>query len=339
MGADHPPEQLAEGIVKALRETAEEVCLTLFISPESFLSVKKTLNSCEFQDRRVDFSIWPEVIAQNDEPLGALRKKRKSSLVQGIRALKRGKIQAFISCSNTGALFVSASLYLSRLSGIRRPALLAHVPTRHGQLAVLDVGSSLQCRASHLVSYAELGVFFKRIQGLAKPKVGLLNVGIESKKGTLEHQLAYDKLQSLALQTQLFEFVGNVEGRAIFQVPLDVLVTDGFTGNVFLKTLEGSAQFILQHLAETVEPAQLNRLKSQLSHTEYPGAILLGVEGIVMKCHGDATAHTLFQGIKKAVDYVEQQVTSRMLKERTEHPAFLSSLSDAPQGAFPSPNQ
>jgi glycerol-3-phosphate acyltransferase PlsX len=333
MGADHPPHRLAEGVEKAVH-AAPDAAFTLFLSPEASPSVQEIVAKFLWEGKRVELSLWPEVIQQQDEPLGALRKKRKSSLVQGIRALKRRRVDAFISCGNTGALFISSSLYLPRLSGIRRPALLAHVPTQHGQLAVLDVGSSLQCKAAHLIGYAELGASFKRIQGLPRPKVGLLNVGIESRKGTLEHQHTYDKLKALAAQMGLFDFVGNVEGRAIFQNPLDVLVTDGFTGNVFLKTLEGAGQFILEQFAKLLEPSKLDDVKSLLSHREYPGAILLGVEGLVMKCHGDAAPHTLFQGIIKVIDYVKQGIIPKLRSERAE---YLSSAADVAQGGEQGP--
>lgn len=228
----------------------------------------------------------PEVIGMEEHPLLALRKKRNASMSVGLRLLKEGKIDALVSAGNTGALVSSAKMILSTLKGILRPCLLTLMPTKKNPVAVLDVGANIQVKATHLIQFALIGSAYQKIRGVATPSVGLLNIGAEASKGTSELRLAYHALKTMA--TPPFRFTGNIEGKTVFDGDVDVLVTDGFTGNIFLKTAEGIASLILDQLATRIPKSELKIFQS-LHYSEYPGALLAGVRGIVIKCHGYST--------------------------------------------------
>ncbi len=189
----------------------------------------------------------------DDDPLIAVRRKKDSSLCQGLQYLKEKKIDAFVSAGNTGALLFAAKTTLKTLKGIDRPALLALLPTKKKEVAVLDVGANLSLKPDHIVQFAQMGIAYQKSRGIENPIVGLLNIGIEAKKGTPQLQEAYLKLDAMN-RDQPF-FAGNIEGKDVFHGNIDVLVTDGFTGNVFLKTAEGIAAFILEQLEQAPEKA------------------------------------------------------------------------------------
>lgn len=330
MGGESSPEVFFQAVRMAAEYIGPTHSFLLFSNPETYAAVQ-CAHAEMSQDpslARVEFSLVPDFITMRDDPLPAVRAKKNSSLVQGIRALKKKhadpqRIDAFVSAGNTGALVVAATLGLPRLQGVRRPALLALLPTEVGHMAVLDVGGNVQLKGDHLVRFAELGACFKRVQeGLATPRVGLLNVGVESKKGTIEHRRAYEALQNLAKTHPGFKFIGNIEGRDVFRGLVDVLITDGFTGNILLKTTEGMAFFMLDFLKKNVQSSHsidvqnlLQAFLKQFSYAEYPGAILLGVEGIVVKCHGDSNAKSILNGIKAAFSYAENGLIDRLRKD------------------------
>ena len=188
-----------------------------------------------------------------------------------------------------------------------------------GSVAIIDVGGGF-CKAHHLVQFAEMGAAFQRCHlGLEAPRLGLLNIGVESKKGTREVQQAYQILQEKAASGSALQFVGNVEGRDVFQGKVDLLVTDGFTGNVMLKTSEGVAAFILDTVKKNLGPPHnhliehmFQQLQQRFNYAEHPGAILLGIEGIIVKCHGDASAKALFHSIKAAHSFVEKNLVEKV---------------------------
>ncbi len=244
-----------------------------------------------------------QVIEMNDPPLAAVRKKKDSSLSSGLRLLKEGSIDAFISAGNTGALVSASKMILGMAPGFSRPALLALLPTKKKPLAIVDVGANIEAKASQLVQFAFMGAAYQKKRGIERPAVGLLNIGSESIKGTAELRLAYELLSKLS--SPPFHFLGNIEGNRAFQGDIDVLVTNGFTGNIFLKTSEGIANLLLEQLLthipqDTLEP-HLASLKSQLHYTEYPGALLAGVQGTVIKCHGYSTPKSFVSAINGAV--------------------------------------
>ena len=264
----------------------------------------------------------------SDNPLDAVRRKKGSSMLIGMRMLKDKKLDALVSCGNTGALIASAALSLPLLTGVSRPALLVPLPTKKGPVAVLDVGGNVSCKAQHLVQFGFLGAAYQRaVQGIDVPTVGLLNIGIESKKGTADLRQAFDLLQTHSQKliasgsSPRMHFVGNVEARDVFNGTVNVLVTDGFAGNILLKTAEGVAAFIFDTLKPSVKEcesvgfqAAFSEVEKQFNYAEYPGAILCGVDGVVVKVHGNATADALRISILAAAQCVQKRVIT-LLKQ------------------------
>lgn len=310
MGSDTAPQQLFNGIIEATSLLPSNTQCLVLATPDIISQLSPLVSS-----RSIIFHAAKAEIKMEDDPLQAVE-NRDASLMVGIDLLKQGQIDALVSAGNTGALFAASTLDLPHLPGIKRPALLVQLPTRKRPLVVLDVGGNVSCSAQHLVQFAQLGVAYQRCtQGLGSPAVGLLNIGVESGKGTSSLRKAY---QALIAQTQIqdasFHFVGNIEAREIFAGDVDVLVTDGFTGNVLLKSAEGIASFILEEFAGEISGSSrnLSALKRRFSYTEYPGALVCGVEGVVIKCHGNATAQTFLSSILWAATLVEKQFIAAM---------------------------
>lgn len=322
MGSDRSPEILFEAILEMAKELGPTYSFLIFATSEVYDKVFESLRPF-LKSRNVahiDFILTPEVILMQDDPMEALRKKKNSSLVQGIKSLKKRVIQGFISCGNTGALVLASALSLPRFFQVDRPALMTFIPSVDGSISVLDVGGNVQYNASHLVCFADLGASFCRIhKNIETPKVGLLNIGIESKKGTKEHRTAYEILSQ---PSHRYEFIGNIEGREIFKTEFDLLVTDGFSGNILLKTIEGAGEYVIQIVKEELKKNKVShteelfkQLKKRLSYTEYPGAVLLGLDGLVMKCHGDASPNALKKSIETAISFIQKSLIDRMKKE------------------------
>ena len=300
MGSDAAPGTLLKAVVALSSTLPKNIRLVLLGSSRLFLE-NSLPNSIEAISAK-------EVISMEDDPLIAVRRKKKSSLLVGIDLLKKRKLHALVTAGNTGALLASAKLFLPMLPSIARPALLALLPAQDKEVAVLDVGANLTCKAEHLYQFALMGIAYQKTRGVSNPVVGLLNIGSEKKKGTPELRKAYEKLEQLNKGSRSFKpFVGNVEGRAVFKGKIDVLITDGFVGNVFLKTVEGIGAFLLEGLEKSIgEESSLNlknilsSLRYRLNYEQYPGAILCGVDGIVIKCHGDGSPEALTHSIEAA---------------------------------------
>ncbi|MCE2983817.1 MAG: phosphate acyltransferase PlsX [Parachlamydia sp.] len=317
MGSESPPSALFDAIPLAVQQFPA-LQLIIFAT----LPIMQQLHewSSAFPSQiweSVQFCPVLEAIEMEDDPLVAFRNKKNSSMAAGLTMLKKRQLDGFITAGNTGALIAGAVVSLPKLPGIKRPALLTNLPTEQGDLAVIDVGGSVACKAEHLLQFAAMGAAYQRCcRGIALPRVGLLNIGVESKKGTAELQKAYQLLQRHASR---FHFVGNIEGREGFQGHVDVLVTDGFTGNVLLKTAEGVSLFLLSQLKQAIQelPGQqqeavFRRLKDQFDYEEYSGAIICGVDGVVVKCHGKSTARAFLNGIKGAVKLVGSGFISQL---------------------------
>jgi len=312
LGSDLPPHEFLKEVLGFSRDLPETINLVLFGTPSLFESLHPPrLN--------VVFHPVEEVITMEDAPLAAIRKKRNSSLCTGIRFLKEGRLQAFVCAGNTGALIACAKIELPSLPPIERPALMTLLPSKESEMAVLDVGANTTNSADHLVQFALMGIAYQRSRGVLLPRVGLLNIGSEAKKGTPELQEAYNKLLLMSESSSSFCFVGNIEGRDAFLGRVDVLVTDGFTGNVFLKTAEGIAALILDELEECSPDAKgiLSEIRARLHYAEHPGAILAGVDGIVLKCHGSVSPQSLIRSITTAARLVQHDFLSQIKTELT----------------------
>jgi phosphate acyltransferase len=246
---------------------------------------------------KVLFHPCTEVITMQDHPLHSIRMKKNASMVRGLNLLKDEKVEAFLSCGNTGALIAGSALFLPLKPGVERPALLARLLKKNGDLFVLDVGGNLEVNVEQIEQNALMGIDHLLSLGKKQISMGLLNIGSESLKGTLLVRESYQRLFDRFKGDQEIDFVGNIEGRDPFDSDLDLLVTDGFTGNVFLKTAEGATSMLIQALEEKGIHLPL-AIKHSFDYRSFGGALVCGVEGIVIKCHGNATAQHVYRSIE-----------------------------------------
>ncbi|HEX6988412.1 MAG TPA: phosphate acyltransferase PlsX [Bacillota bacterium] len=270
---------------------------------------------------RFDVIDAPEVIRVDEPPAQAVRRKPGASIPVGVDLVRQGQADALVSAGNTGALMVAATLELGTIPGVRRPALATMLPTWDGRgLLMLDLGAQVDCAAEHLVQFAVMGaVFMERVRGLTGPRVALLSIGAEAAKGSRAVREAHELLAASDLN-----FVGNVEARDLFAGPADVVVCDGFVGNAVLKAIEGTALGIFRLLRQEIQASRLTalgallarsglrRVRRRLDYAEYGGAPLLGVNGVVVKCHGSSDARAVANGIGAAVRAVEQGMIARI---------------------------
>lgn len=309
------PDHILETLQVLYSELKDPFCLTLFATPEMATPIETFRKVKGFKEHELEVIVTEEVIEMDDDPLISIRKKRGASMFTGMKLLKEKKIDALLSTGNTGALIASATMTLPMLSGISRAALITLLPTQKDPVAVIDVGANIECSPVHLVHFAKMGIAYQKSRGIKKPIVGLLNIGTEEKKGRRELRETYQLLQEFNQEEA--PFAGNIEGKEVFTGNIHVLVTDGFTGNIFLKTAEGISSFILEtmHKNKSLIPFSkplLKRLEEELYSAEYPGAILCGVDGIIVKCHGDASPEALKYGFKGAVKLVQNDFLSKI---------------------------
>lgn len=318
MGTDRHPAVEVEGAVQALRETNGEIRVTL-VGDEA--AIRKELERLgEREDERLDIVHAADRIAPGEPAVTAVRRKPKSSIVIGLNLQKEGKADAFVSAGSTGAVMAASLFILRPLPGVDRPAIATMLPTATGPVVMLDAGANVDCKPAHLVQFARLGVIYAHdVLGRERPRVGLLNIGEEPEKG---NELVLQTHQLLSDST--LNFVGNIEGRDIIAAKCDVLVCDGFVGNVLLKFYESVAGFILQLLKKERRMAKQNtdfqRLFDVLDYTEYGGAPLLGVNGVVIICHGGSPPKALTNAIRVAVQAVDQEMVSHMANRLSELP-------------------
>jgi len=309
-GGESAPEEIFEAVLAISQEVSAGDSL-LAIAQHSVLPSLRAAFPQSVSS--IEFITTEEAIDMEEHPLYAVRRKKDSSMAAGMRLLREKQIDAFVSSGNTGALVAFAKLNLPMLPQVERPALLVMMPTEKGKVTVLDVGANIAPKPQHLVSYALLGSLYRQCMlGEKNPKVGLLNIGVEEQKGTQELKETYKLLQNLFGG----RFLGNIEGMEVFQGKIDVLVTDGFTGNVFLKTSEGISSFLAEYLKKQFGlPETVSHLRQQFNYSEHPGAFLCGVDGIVVKCHGFSDKYALMNGIRGAFNLAKKGIISR-LKEK-----------------------
>ncbi len=316
MGGDHAPTAEIDGVHRALRDLDAEFLVQLVGQPAA---IEQELARHPDLDRaRVEIVEAPEVIAMDEAPLEAIRRKRKSSLVQGISLHAQGASDAFISAGNTGAVLAGSTVLLGLHQGVQRASVATLFPTAHGPALVLDAGANVDCSARELECFARLGtVYMREVQGIAEPKAGLLNVGEEERKGGAVVREAFDLLKA----APHVHFIGNIEGRDILAGHsrlghVDVAVCDGFVGNVLLKFYE-SVGALVHKLIEQGDPALLahpdiRRTFEFLDYSQIGGAPLLGVKGIVIICHGSSPPNAFKHAIRMAVHSVQVGLTERI---------------------------
>jgi glycerol-3-phosphate acyltransferase PlsX len=315
MGGDYAPTETVKGALLAVRETDVEVAL---VGLPDVLEAELARQGHGEPPPSVRVVPASEVVGMHEPAAQAVRQKRHSSINEALRLVKEGEASAVVSAGNTGAVVASALLVLGRLGGIKRPALGAYFPTgRYGVLA-LDVGANADCKPSYLVQFAHMGsIYMERVYGVKRPRVGLLSIGEEEGKGNALTREVYDRLQHSPLN-----FVGNVEGKEIMNGEVEVVVSDGFTGNVAVKMGEGMAEFMFRELKKAVGARLRYRLgallmldalrgmRRRLDYAEYGGVPLLGVNGVVVICHGRSHA----QAIKNAIRTAKEAAASGMLE-------------------------
>ncbi len=315
MGSDNSPSILFEGVLQAALQNTDPITFVAFGTPQAIEPLGSVVVQSSLQ-ARIEFHTAEEVIFMNEDPLAALRLKKDSSLLVGMRLLKSGYLDAFVCAGNTGAVIAASKVALHMLPGIRRPALLALLPTRNKTIAIIDAGGNVRNTLESILQYTCMGIAYQRgCCGIEIPMVGLLNNGTESYKGTLPLRQAFAKLENLSLsgKPQKFHFVGNIEARELFDGNIDLLITDGFTGNVLLKTAEGTAAFILDCFAKSSQdPTSIAALQKSFHYTEYPGALVCGIDKIVVKCHGNASKQSIFSAILSAIAFSEKKLIKMM---------------------------
>ncbi|WP_018132891.1 phosphate acyltransferase PlsX [Effusibacillus pohliae] len=307
MGGDHAPDQIVQGAWRAAERFPD---LQLVLVGDA-ARIRAILD--DETRSNIEIVHTTEVIAADDEPVRAVRRKQDASLTVAARMVKEGRVDGFVSAGNTGALMAAGLLVIGRVEGIQRPALASVWPTFDGRgVLVLDVGANMDAEPAHLLQYAVMGdLYAKYVLAVDKPRIGLLNVGTEPGKGNALTKEAY----SLFSQ-QTFAFVGNVEARDIMHGVCDVVVCDGFVGNVMLKLVEGVGLGMFNALKEVFLASPLSKLaalalkpglkrfKQKFDYSEYGGAPLLGVNGVCIKAHGSSNARAFEMAIEQARQFL-----------------------------------
>jgi len=313
MGTDGAPLSEIAGAASALKDLDEDVEI-LLVGDRGIL--EPALDAvADFPRDRISIVHAPDRIAPGDSPASAIRKKPQSSIAVGIRLQKEGEADAFVSAGSTGAVMAASLVLLRPLPGVDRPAIGTLLPTAERPALMLDAGANIDCRPHHLVQFARLGTIYAQdLMGVANPRVGLLNIGEEPEKGD---ELAVET-HALLKQSDL-NFIGNVEGRDIIRGACDVLVCDGFVGNVLLKFYESVAGLVIQllkkELHRTGTDLELDEVFRVLDYAEYGGAPLLGVNGVTIICHGQSTPKAIRNAIGVAARAVRSRMVSHVARE------------------------
>lgn len=317
MGGDNAPDAVILGAVRAANEFTAE--LVLVGRGAELLEALKRQNIATLP-KGMELANAEDVVDMHDDPAKVIRKRRDSSMVVGLRMLAEGGGDAFISAGSTGALLSASSLIVRRIPGIRRAALAPVIPTAEGHCVLIDGGGTIECRPEFLAQFACMGsLFSKSILGIPEPRVGLLNIGGEDSKGTALQKESCELLRELD-RSGLIHFTGNIEARAVPLGGVDVVVSDGFSGNVLLKSIEGTAQFMSQQIKKIFTRNLLTRLgavfcktgleelKAMSDYRTVGGTPLLGISKPVIKAHGSSDELAVFHAVRQAIDAVRSDL-------------------------------
>ena len=322
MSGDHAPQEIVAGAVRAADELGVEIVL---------VGRRDEVRAC-LGDRQDEFEIVnaEEIITMEDDPSTATRRKRDSSMAVALKLLADGQGDAAVSAGSTGALLTGATLTVGRIRGIRRAALAPVLPAGEHGVMLIDCGANVECTAEYLLQFAYMGSFYAgKIMGCETPRVGLLNVGTEDTKGgELQHR-AFALLKEASDQGRI-NFVGNIEGTTVFSGDVDVVVSDGFTGNVLLKATEGVIKFMMKalkgvfykstpnKLAAAVLKKDLTAMKKSMDVNEVGGTALIGISKPVVKAHGSSNAASFFAAIRQAKIFAESGIIEE-IKENIDY--------------------
>lgn len=306
-GGDNAPLEIIKGCSDAVEQLGVNIILT---GNKDIIELVASQNSISLN--KIDIENCSEAITMDDPADSVLKTKKDSSMAVGIRLLNEGKGDAFISAGNSGALCMGATLGIKRIKGIKRPAFSPILPAANGCFMLMDGGANIECRPEMLYQFALMGsIYMQKVMGIDKPRIGLANVGTEEHKGTELYRNTYELLSDSSLN-----FIGNVEGRDIPKGICDVVVCDGFTGNLILKTYEGVAITLMKEIKELFNGSikgkmsaalimkDLKKFKTRFDYNSYGGAAILGTSKPVFKAHGDSKAKTIFNAIKLCKEYV-----------------------------------
>ena len=330
MGGDNAPDANIKGAINAINKVKAEVVL---VGKEEVIRSKvKEFYGKELEEisDRLKIRNATETIEMEDIPTMAIKHKKDSSMVVGFRMLKEDEGDVIISAGNSGALLTGATLIVGRIKGIDRPALAGILPAYKSQLLLIDAGSNTNCKPINLLQFAQMSsIYLKNTFGIERPAIGLLNIGTEETKGNELVKESYKFLKEKAEELDI-NFVGNVEGRDAFSGKIDAIVTDGFTGNVFLKTTEGLGKFVKRTLTESFTknllskilavPAlpAIKRFSKTMDYKSYGGALFLGVKKPVVKAHGSSDALLFEYTIIQAEKFVENKAVDKMIDAFTK---------------------
>ena len=318
MGGDFSPNAVVEGCIAAIKEYDIDIVIT---GPEELIcqELKKYTYDCN----KIKIVDAIEVISTNEHPVMAVKRKKNSSLVKALNLVKNGEADAIISAGSTGAFLAGCTLIVGRIKGIDRPALAPVVPGKKGPFMIIDCGANAECKPHYLVQFGLMGkTYFENILKIANPSVGLVNIGTEEEKGNELSKSAHKLLKDANLN-----FVGNVEAREIPTGDINVLVCDGFTGNVILKLYEGAVANIFDILKTGIMSSfrtkvggillkpVFKKFKKDFDYKEYGGAAFLGVNGICIKAHGSSDAKAFKNAIKQATIFYENNVVDKLKVE------------------------
>lgn len=327
MGGDSAPRVVLEGAALAVGELGES-CDIVIVGEER--QVRAEMETQGIHPGTLEVIHAPETIGMNEAPAAAVRRKPESSISVCARAHREGTVDALVSAGNTGAVVVSSLLSLGRLRHVNRPGIATFMPTESGGCVMIDVGANADCKPLNLLQFGVMGgLYAKMLFGTETPRVGLLNIGSERSKGNELVQAAHDLIAASPLH-----FVGNVEGSGVFRGEAEVVVCDGFVGNVILKFTESVIGLLTSMIRTHLDSSLRNRLggallrpaflalRSQLDYAEYGGAPLLGVDGVCIICHGGSSAKAIKNAIKVAARFVRQDVNGE-IREQLEANGYV----------------
>jgi len=306
MGGDKAPEEIVSGAVMA----ANEIDAELFLIGDSE-KINECLKNKAYPKEKISIIHASEVITNDDKPTVAVQRKKDSSMVKALKMVGDGEADAMVSAGNTGALLAGSLRYIKRIRGIHRPALAPYLPGKTTGCLVVDGGANTNCKVENLVQFAVMGsVFSEKVMHTKNPRVGLLNNGTEEGKGSYLYKDTY-----MALKETNLNFIGNIEARDALSGVADVIVCDGFSGNILLKSIEGAGVVMFSGLKDVFMKNTFSKIgtlllkkglfdfKKKYDYNEYGGAPFLGVRGCVLKAHGSSNAKSIYQTIKQANDF------------------------------------
>lgn len=311
MGGDKGPAEVVKGVVDAVNQYKVNI---LIVGKEDL--IEKELIKYNYPIDMIEILDAQDIISNEDEPTYAIRRKKESSMVVGLKALSDGLGDGFLSAGSTGALLAGGLFIVKRIKGVKRAALTTVYPNQTGFSLLVDAGANVDCKAEYLEQFALMGsIYMENVIGINKPKVGLVNIGSEEEKGNVLAKESYDLLNNLDIN-----FVGNVEGRDLPLGLVDVIVCDGFVGNVILKTTEGVAMFLMDQIKDSINASlkskigglliksRIKDLKKKIDYREYGGAPLLGTQKPIVKAHGSSDAYAIKNAIKQLVNFINEDV-------------------------------